>query len=272
MPVAEVYGGLVVAPFPRLAGAGAQVVVSTRSGGVSTGRYASLNLGLHVGDEVARVLENRRRALAALGSTLKQAVFCRQSHQARVAEVGAGDAGRGATSEDDALPGTDALLTATAGLVLAVLVADCVPVVLVDPRRPALAVAHAGWRGTVAGVASAAVRALVASGSRPADLLAGIGPSIAPAAYQVGDDVRAAVQERFGAEADRLARPDGAGRWRLDLGQANRLDLLEAGVPAGGIDVSGLPTGPGTPFFSHRSEAAPGQPCGRFGLLATLAS
>ncbi|MFI7586618.1 peptidoglycan editing factor PgeF [Spongisporangium articulatum] len=266
------FGGLAVEPFRAFAEAGAQVAVTTRDGGVSAGRYATLNLGLHVGDDAAAVVENRRRALAALSTTLDRAVFCVQSHEARVAVVGAADAGRGARSEADALPATDALVTVETDLVLAVLVADCVPVVLLDPVRRALAVVHAGWRGTVAGVAAAAVSTLVDGGSRPSDLLAGIGPSIAPDAYQVGSDVRGAAQAAFGSDVDRVVRadPGAPGRWLFDLWHANRLQLQASGVPAAHIDVAGLETGPGTPFYSHRFEAAPGAPTGRFGLLARL--
>jgi copper oxidase (laccase) domain-containing protein len=161
-----------------------------------------------------------------------------------------------------------------------------------------LAGVHAGWRGTVAGVSQAALAAMATLGSRPADVLAGIGPAIAPDRYQVGDDVRAGIVAGLGDEAASVLRPDGTGRWLLDLWSANRKMLARAGVPDSQIHVAAVPTGPDQPadrpgrpgragrdeadneadgetnddtagrglFFSDRTA----RPSGRFALVARL--
>ncbi len=281
--------GLEVLNWPAFDGFDVDVLVTTRRGGVSAGPYASLNLSLNVGDDPAHVLENRRRAVAALGARLADAVFAQQVHGAVAEVVGLADRGRGTRTAADAIPGADALVTAGAGPVLAVLAADCVPVVLYDPVAHVLACAHAGWRGTVAGAAASAVRAMVSLGSRPADVVAGLGPAIPPGRYQVGAEVARAAAIAFGARASAVLHPAGPEQWRFDLWTANRMVLQAAGVPNAQIHGTDTATGPITPapaptsagptsaapaapqpsegwFFSHRAE----QPCGRFGLLARL--
>jgi len=257
--------GLDVVELPVFDPHPVSVVLTTRAGGVSSGPYASLNLGLHVGDDPARVLENRGRAAAAVGLGLDDLVVCRQVHGRSVLEVTPAERGLGARSHDEA-PAADALLTAADGVGLLILVADCVPVVIHDPVRGALACVHAGWRGTVAGVTGATVEALVAGGSKAADLLAVIGPGVAAERYQVGPEVAEAVLAAFGPSAAEVlvADPAAPGRFRLDLAGANRLALLGAGLPAGAVLDAGLRSG--GVFYSDRSE----RPCGRFGLLARL--
>ena len=170
---------------------------------------------------------------------------------------GQADRGSGAFGLDDAIADADALVTGTPGVVLAILTADCVPIVLHDPVAGVLACVHAGWRGTVAGVTAAALAAMQALGSRPSDVIAGIGPAIAAARYQVGPEVRQA----FGPAAASFIRPDTRpDRWLLDLWAANRHALVEAGVPAPQIHTTTLPTGPISPadpghFFSDRAPA-----------------
>ena len=241
-------------------------LVTTRHGGVSEGPYASLNLGLHVGDDHGRVLENRRQAAAAVGLGLADLVFGAQAHGRGVAVVDATHRGRGSVALEDAVAGVDALVTATPGLGLVAMVADCVPLVLYEPVAQVVACVHAGWRGTVARVVDAAVLAMGSLGARPDRVLAGIGPAVAPDRYQVGDEVAEAVRACFGGSATELVWPDGTGRWQLDLVAANHRILLEAGVPEASIEACGVTTGEGTPFFSDRAA----RPCGRFAALATL--
>jgi polyphenol oxidase len=256
--------GLALLTWPVLDAAGADAAVTARSGGVSSGPYATLNLSLGVGDDPGCVLENRRRLAAGFGASPEDFVFARQVHGAAVRVVGAADRGSGAFCLDDAVADADALVTKSPGVVLAILTADCVPIVLHDPVAAVLACVHAGWRGTVAGVTTAALAAMQAFGSRPSDVIAGIGPAIAAARYQVGADVHQAVTQAFGPAAaaftrpdanpdarpavDPDARPDAApespNRWLLDLWAANRHALVEAGVPAPQIHTTTLPTGP----------------------------
>jgi len=266
-------GALSLLTWPALDASGADAAVTARCGGVSSGPYATLNLSLTVGDDPARVLENRRRLAAAFGARPADFVFARQVHGAGVRIVGDADRGSGAFGLDDAIADTDALVTATPGVVLAILTADCVPIVLHDPVAGVLACVHAGWRGTVARVCAAAVAAMASLGSRPPDVIAGLGPAAAPDRYQVGPDVHQAVTRAFGPSAAAFIRPDPAtpGRWLLDLWAANRHVLAEAGVPDAQIHVVGLPTGPTEPaghaqFFSDRAA----RPCGRLALVARL--
>lgn len=258
-------GDLPVLAWPAFDGLPVDALVTTRDGGVSTGGFASLNLGLHVGDEPGAVLANRARLATALGATPGDFVWCDQAHRPSVQVVTAEHRGRGSASATDALAGTDAVVTSVPGVALVVMVADCVPLVLLDPVARVLACVHAGWRGTVLGVTSAAVATMVGEGAVPGRILAGIGPAIDPARYQVGDDVAEAAARAFGPQAGEVVRPDGD-RWLFDLWRANALQLAAAGVPVDRIHVAGRATGPGTPFFSHRFEG----PCGRFAAVARL--
>ncbi|HEU5389926.1 MAG TPA: peptidoglycan editing factor PgeF [Streptosporangiaceae bacterium] len=263
-------GGLRLLTWPALDTSGLTAAVTARDGGVSGGPYATLNLSLSVGDDPANVLENRRRLAHALGVSPDDFVFARQVHGAGVRVVTAADRGSGAYSLDDAIGDVDALVTAIPGVTLAILTADCLPVILHDPVAGVLACVHAGWRGTVAGVTAATVAAMKDLGSRPSDLVAGLGPAIDGDRYQVGPDVHEAVTAAFGAAAAAFLRPDRrpgapADRWLLDLSAANRHALLEAGVPGDRIHASTVPTGTGD-FFSDRAA----RPCGRLALVASL--
>jgi polyphenol oxidase len=132
-----------------------------------------------------------------------------------------------------------------------------------------LACVHAGWRGTVAGVAAATLAAMQDLGTRPSDVIAGIGPAVGADRYQVGPDVHQAVTRSFGPASAGFIRhdPSAAGRWLLDLHSANRHALRQAGVPGARIHAAGIPTGPAPGhFFSDRAA----RPCGRLVLAARL--
>src|SRR5690349_4163987 len=148
-------GGLRVLAWPAFDRYPVDALVTTRHGGVSGGDYATLNLSFGVGDRPENVLENRRRAAAALGAGLADFVFGSQAHGAVARIVTGADRGRGAAVADEGVGEADALVTADPGTVLAVVVADCVPIALYDPGAHVLACVHSGWRGTVARVAQA---------------------------------------------------------------------------------------------------------------------
>ena len=171
-------------------------------------------------------------------------VFARQVHGTTAVLVGPEERGRGTTSEDDAVPGTDILVTTSPGVTLAILVADCVPLALVDPAARVLAAVHAGWRGTAAGAVAAGASAMAEQGARPERVRAFLGPAVAPHRYQVSDEVHRALSDavRGGPLDPVVARPDGPGHWLVDLPAANRQQLLAAGVPAGHISRSGATT------------------------------
>jgi YfiH family protein len=144
-----------------------------------------------------------------------------------------------------AVEGVDGLVTDRPGLPLLATYADCYPLVVYDPRRHAVGLAHAGWRGTAGGMAGALLSALAREyGSRPSDLVAGIGPGICGRCYQVGGEVAA----RFNG----YARPDNEGRFRLDLAAANRAQLEQAGLSAERIHVHGACTLESADLPSHR--------------------
>jgi purine-nucleoside/S-methyl-5'-thioadenosine phosphorylase / adenosine deaminase len=259
--------GLQILTWPVFDPLPVDAMVTTRHGGVSSGSYATLNLSLGVGDKAANVLENRRRVAAALAADPAAFVFAGQVHGATARIVSGADRGSGAGDAAGAAGPADALVTADPGTVLAILVADCVPVILYDPVAHVLACVHAGWRGTVAQVTRAALTAMRSLGASAQNVIAGIGPAISPAAYQVGEQVATAAREAFGQQADALLRPAGPGQWTFDLWAANRRTLRAAGVPDSQIHLAAMPTGPGPGmFFSHRAE----QPCGRFALVARL--
>src|SRR5215471_4812669 len=257
-------GGLRVLAWPALDRYPVDALVTTRHGGVSTGDYATLNLSFGVGDRPEHVLENRRRAATSLGADLGDFVLGSQVHGAVARVVTRADRGRGAAVAGAGVGEADALVTGDPGTVLGAVVADCVPMLLYDPGAQVIACVHAGWRGTVARVSGAALAAMATLGTKPRDVIAGIGPAIGPDRYQVGEEVAQAVHECFGERASLVIRPDGTGRWLCDLWSANRLLLREAGVPGDQIHVAAVPTG--TDFFSNRMA----RPCGRFGVLARL--
>ncbi|MEO8083956.1 MAG: peptidoglycan editing factor PgeF [Ardenticatenales bacterium] len=227
---------------------------TTRRGGVSAPPFDSLNLGLHVGDDAKVVLANRARLARALRAAPDAFVFAAQVHGAVCGTVGADDRGRGATSTATSIPGADALACADADVLLAILTADCVPILLADPVRRVCAAVHAGWRGTVAGAVGAAVRSMAALGTRPADVRAAIGPAIGADDYAVGAEVReAAAAASPGAAARWLRERDGA--MTFDLALANRDQLVDAGVAPDRVAVADVSTaGDAGTWFSHRAQ------------------
>lgn len=264
----EQVGEVVLGRFPSMpAGGPVDVFCSTRLGGVSAPPYTSLNLGTHVGDDLTHVVENRRRLLEAAGSSLDRSVWCRQVHEATVAVVGEHDAGRGARSDDDVVDGTDAMVTTATDLTLLVMVADCVPVAVADPVRGAIGVAHAGWRGTVAHVTRRTVEVMVGElGCEAEDLVAVVGPSIGPDAYEVGPEVVEQAEEAFPGGG--VVAPAADGKGHFDLWRANHLDLVAAGVRPDRIEVAARST-VAEPDLFFSARGAP-DPTGRFAVGATL--
>jgi len=246
--------------------------VFSRHGGVSAAPYASLNTSLSVGDDPAAVAENRRRAMQALDWGKAAVQGARQVHGSRVALVAGpgeaacppGDAIALVIAPGGAPPEADALVTTERGVALTLRFADCVPVLLYDPMRECVGLAHAGWRGTAEAVAAATVRAMrQAFASRPADLLAGIGPSIGPCCYEVSRGLLDVFRPRFTWWHEVV--DDRRGRLYLDLWQANARQLLEAGVTEDHIEAAGICTACHTgDWYSHRAE---GGRTGRFSAV-----
>ncbi|MDQ7857531.1 MAG: peptidoglycan editing factor PgeF [Armatimonadota bacterium] len=239
---------------------GASHAFTTRTGGVSVAPFETLNLGRGVGDDPDAVRTNRARALAALGRSPDDHVEAAQVHGAAAATVDRRH--RGAT-----IPAVDILISADPAVVLAMHGADCVPLLLLDPVRGAVAAVHAGWRGAASDAAGAAVRAMArACGTEPAALLAAIGPAIGPCCYEVDGP----VFDRFHAWPwrDEVFHATGPGRWQFDLWQAIRRQLLAAGLRDGAVATVGLCTACHSAlFYSHRRDRRTGRTAG---LIAPL--
>lgn len=258
--------GITHVRFRIFDGAPAVHAVAGRSGGVSASPYASLNLGWSVGDGQAAVAENRRRLYCSLGLDPAKGAAGRQVHKDRVVAV---EHPAGALDPEQGVPETDALLTDRPGVGLLVIAADCVPLLFCDPVRRVVGTAHAGWRGTVQNIAARTVEAMAARyGSRPGDLLVGIGPSIGRCCYEVDEPVLGPLRDALPDDYHDLIEPVREGHARIDLWESNRLLLLAAGVPAGNIEVSGLCTACNKETFF--SERALGRPSGRFGAVIAL--
>jgi YfiH family protein len=228
-----------------------QAVCTTRDGGVSQGRYESLNLGDHVGDEPAHVVQNRDRLRGAIGA---RPVFLQQVHGTGVAALDA--------AQDMVRDGTaaDACTATAAGLACTIMVADCLPVLFTDEAGHRVAAAHAGWRGLAGGVLEQAMKAFAAEGSPR--VIAWLGPCIGPEAFEVGAEVKAAF-EAHASEAAACFKPAGApGKWLADLPALARQRLRAAGVASvHGNDGGNAWCTVANPsrFFSHRRDGVSGR-------------
>lgn len=221
---------------------------STRSGGVSEPPFATMNLARAVGDDPEHVAENYRRFAEALGIPLGALYETDQVHGDAVRVVGADDRSESLRS----FP-ADALVTRIAGRAVGVRVADCVPILLADERTGAVAAVHAGWRGCVARVLDRAIDVLEReAGSRPAELLAAIGPHISAAAFEVGDEVAQAIAAvAHGAPVVLRDRE----KPHVDLGLTVRAQLLHRGVPEASIEhVPGCTYSEPERFHSFRRD------------------
>lgn len=205
---------------PLLSAAGVRHAFFTRKGGVSKGVYASLNAGVGSRDDASAVQENRARAAAALEVELRGLLTCYQVHSA-AAVYADGPFGE--------RPEADAVVTDRPDLACGVLSADCAPVLLADAEARVVAAAHAGWKGALGGVVAETVRLMETRGARRDRIVAAVGPCIAQASYEVGDEFR----DRFLAEAEGAGRffvPGGPGKHRFDLPGFVLSRLAEAGV------------------------------------------
>lgn len=234
--------------------------VFTRHGGVSPEPWGSLNVGGTVGDDLERVRQNRLLAFHALEREPETIFDVWQVHSADVV------CARAPRPEGGSYRQADVILTDRPEVTLFMRFADCVPILFHDPRGGIIGVAHAGWMGTVKGVAAAAVQSMHAEyGSNPADIIACIGPSIGPDHYEIGADVILQVMQRFGDESEQCLKSHN-GKIHFNLWEANRLQLEQAGV--GQIEVAGICTACNTTdWFSHRAEKGR---TGRFGALIAL--
>ncbi len=230
--------------------------VYTRVGGVSQSPYASLNLGHSVGDAPEAVDINMKRALNAVHVPQARVVTCHLVHSAEVRVVGNDDAGH-------VVGKCDGLVTEDREVFLFMRFADCLPILINDPVRDVVSLAHAGWRGTVKNVAGAVVNTMVDRlGCAAENLVAVLGPAIGPCCYEIGEEVIEAVTQTFGSDFHLLANHHG-NHAHFDLWEANRRQLATAGVDK--IFKMPLCTACNVGhFFSHRAEKGL---TGRFGVV-----
>lgn len=182
----------------------------TRQGGISTGIYAGLNCGLGSNDQRTSVLENRSRVAATLGEASAPVITLHQTHSA-TAHIVSGPV------DLANLPKADAVVTATPGVIAAILTADCCPVLFADPDAKVVAAAHAGWRGAVGGILESTVRKMIEAGAKRERILAAIGPCIGPAAYEVGPEFEAELLALNIGNAQFFSKPNPKERPRFDL-------------------------------------------------------
>lgn len=200
--------------------------------------YSQWNLCDYVGDDALRVLDSRITLAMQLGVDLDDLVMPRQTHSCRVAVIDERFRSLDIDEQDAALEGVDALVTMLKGVVIGVNTADCVPIVLADSKAGIIAVAHAGWRGTVGHIAASVLKEMCCQGASVDRIQVAMGPSICQDCFEVGDEVVDAFKQA-GFELDAIVkRNNETGKAHIDLRAANRAVLVAAGVPVGNIAVS----------------------------------
>lgn len=251
---------------------------STRLGGVSKGIYSSMNLSFTRGDDDDSVRANFRRFADAVGVSYDSIVMSDQTHTTNVRRVYTSDCGNGLTRPKSFFD-TDGLITNEPGVTLFTSYADCVPLFFIDPVHKAIGLSHSGWRGTVGRIGLQTVNAMIREfDTNPNDIIAAIGPSICADCYEVSEDVATEFINEFGYNADKIvltqkehfdkynidkkAKDD---KYQLNLWQANKIIMLEAGIQEENISVTNICTCCNPDFlFSHRAS------CGKRGNLAAI--
>lgn len=243
--------------FPGLSGTGlVNHLFTTRKGGVSKGIFASMNMSYTRGDDKSAVDENYRRIAKVFGSTPDRIVCSDQTHTVNIRLVTEKDAGKGVVKEKD-YRDVDGLITNTPGLILATFYADCVPLFFIDIKNRAIGLSHSGWKGTVHQMGAVTLKAMEqAFGTRPEDVKAAIGPSICRDCYEVSSDVAEQFKYVFADRSgDFLKEGKEEGKYQLDLWEANKLILLNAGVLPENIEVTDVCTCCNSQYlFSHRAS------------------
>ena len=213
-------------------GTGVTAFSTTRQGGCSTGNYAAFNINGYCGDDEVHIAANKVALCGLLGIDSNRLVMPHQVHDCVVRRIDGPQQG--------VIEGVDAVMTDVPQLCIGVSTADCIPVLLYDSTHRAVSAVHAGWRGTVLRIVQKAVEAMCpAYGTAPADLQAVIGPGISLDSFEVGDE----VYDQFlsaGFDMQPISRRDA--KWHIDLPMCNRLQLMEAGVPADHIQMTNICT------------------------------
>lgn len=213
-------------------GAGVTAFSTTRQGGCSTGNYAAFNINGYCGDDEVHIAANKVALCGLLGIDSNRLVMPHQVHDCVVRRIDGPQQG--------VIEGVDAVMTDVPQLCIGVSTADCIPVLLYDSTHRAVSAVHAGWRGTVLRIVQKAVETMRDTyGTAPADLQAVIGPGISLDSFEVGDE----VYNQFlsaGFDMQPISRRDA--KWHIDLPMCNRLQLMEAGIPADHIQMTNICT------------------------------
>lgn len=238
---------------------------STRIGGVSRDEYASMNLNFGRGDPDENVTENYRRFCGAAGFDYHTLVASSQDHHTFIRRVTAENYGNGIWKPKD-MQSVDGLITNEPNVTLVTYYADCVPLFFLDPEKRAIGLAHAGWRGTVAKIAEKAVEAMVREfGSNPQNIIAAVGPSIGPCCFEVDAPVYGEFIKMTELAPQAFIVEKSGGKYRIDLWEANRRVLLNAGIPSENITIAQLCTKCNAQWlYSHRASG------GKRGGLAAM--
>lgn len=251
------YGQIEYLTFPLLEKTGlVRHLFSTRTGGVSRGIYSSMNLSYSRGDEKEAVDENFRRIAGIFGSTPDKMVCSMQTHTLNVRLTTEADCGKGTVRPLD-YQDVDGLITNCPGVILCTFYADCVPLYFVDTKNRAIGLSHSGWRGTAGRMGEKTLQAMKkAFGTSPGDVYAAIGPSICGSCYEVSEDVACAFQAGFPESWMKfLKKGKREGKYQLDLWEANRTVLTDAGILFSNIEVTDLCTCCNSSYlFSHRAS------------------
>ena len=260
--------GMIWFTLPRWEELGAKVVMTCRPGGDSVGDFHGLNLGLHVEDDAATVVANRRKFLDAIGSSEEDFVTLKQVHGKRVLNADASYRGRGFASYEDAIDDTDAVFTAEKHILMATFYADCLPVAVFHPEKKLLGLAHAGWKGTYQNIGGELIAAMREQGEfDPSECLCALGAGIGQCCYEVDETFFIRFKETY-PEAERWFVSDGNGKYHFDNVKANVDLLCGIGVKKENIDVLGICTACRNDlFFSYRKEQGH---TGRHGLWGEL--
>lgn len=228
--------------FPKLENTGVvKHLFSTRLGGVSSGRYATMNLSFTNGDERENVLKNYEICCSAVGIDIENLVLSRQTHTNNVKNVTINDRGTGIFK--DSFSDIDGLITNQKGVALVTQYADCTPLLFCDPVKKVIASSHAGWRGTVKEIGRITVEKMVTEyGCNPKDIIACIGPCIKECCYEVDEPVYSEFKKLEYLDLTKIFKEKSNGKYMLNLVEANRQILLNAGIPKNNMDLSDICT------------------------------
>jgi YfiH family protein len=235
---------------------GLTVGFSSKNGGVSRESFSTLNLGLHVNDQLQTVVKNREILARRTSFPINNWVFAEQTHSNQIEKVTKQDCGRGLISYKDGLANCDGLYTSENGVMLSLCFADCVPLYFIAPKRPLIGVAHAGWKGTVSDIGGNMVRTWEKfEGVNPNDIKVAIGPSIGSCCYIVDERVISAINKNVIKHYPIPYSILSEGQYKLDLKQLNKCLLLEAGVKEQNMTISQYCTSCEKDlYFSHRRD------------------